>query len=144
MRAEVLPRGSTGIEHIERVAIASAGGWHSYLVSNGQRRRSKSCFATRGSIFIRDRWRRARSGSVSLRRRISTIRIGSFARSGAGFSSSTGWRTMNHEARGLSHLRDRIFSNPERGNQNGTMPLDQSEESPSAAKQLFYPKLPTN
>ena len=40
---------------------------------------------------------------------------------------------MNHEAGGLSHLKDRIFSNPERGNQNGTTALDQPEASPGAA-----------
>ena len=40
---------------------------------------------------------------------------------------------MNHEAGSLSHLNDRIFSNPERGDQNGTTALDQSESSPSAA-----------
>jgi two-component system, OmpR family, response regulator len=40
---------------------------------------------------------------------------------------------MNHEAGGLSHLKEWIFSNLERGNQNGTMALDQSEASPSAA-----------
>jgi hypothetical protein len=27
-----------------------------------------------------------------------------------------GWCVMNHEAGGLSHLKDRIFSNLERGN----------------------------
>jgi two-component system, OmpR family, response regulator len=40
---------------------------------------------------------------------------------------------MNHEAGGLDHLKDRIFSNLEMGNQNGTATLDQSEASPSAA-----------
>jgi DNA-binding response OmpR family regulator len=44
-----------------------------------------------------------------------------------------GWRAMNHEAGGLSNLKDRIFSNFEGGNQNGTMALEQSESSPSAA-----------
>ena len=40
---------------------------------------------------------------------------------------------MNHEAGSLSHLKDRIFSNLEEGNQNGTRALDQSESSPNAA-----------
>ena len=40
---------------------------------------------------------------------------------------------MNHEAGSLSHLKDRIFSNLEKGNQNGTRALDQSESSPNAA-----------
>jgi two-component system, OmpR family, response regulator len=40
---------------------------------------------------------------------------------------------MSHEAAGPCHLKDRIFSNLERGNQNGTMALDQSESSPSTA-----------
>jgi two-component system, OmpR family, response regulator len=40
---------------------------------------------------------------------------------------------MNHEGGGLGHLKDRIFSNLERDNQNGTTALDQSESSPSAA-----------
>jgi two-component system, OmpR family, response regulator len=40
---------------------------------------------------------------------------------------------VNHEAGGLSHLKEWIFSNLERGYQNGTMALDQSESSPSAA-----------
>ena len=39
---------------------------------------------------------------------------------------------MNHEAGGLNHLKDGNFSNLERGNQNGTMALDQPESSPSA------------
>jgi two-component system, OmpR family, response regulator len=39
---------------------------------------------------------------------------------------------MNHEGGGLRHLKDRIFSNFEGGNQNGTTPLDQSEPSLSA------------
>src|SRR6516162_10729524 len=40
---------------------------------------------------------------------------------------------MNHEAGSLSHLKGRIFSNLEKGNQNGTRALDQSESSPNAA-----------
>ena len=40
---------------------------------------------------------------------------------------------MNHEAGSLSHLKDRIFSNLEKGNQNGTRALEQSESSPNAA-----------
>ena len=40
---------------------------------------------------------------------------------------------MNHEAGRLGHLKHRILSNPERGNQNGTTALDQSESNPSAA-----------
>jgi len=40
---------------------------------------------------------------------------------------------MNHEAGGLSRLKDQIFSNLERGNQNRATALDQSESSPSAA-----------
>jgi len=40
---------------------------------------------------------------------------------------------MNHEAGGLGHLKDRILSNLERDNHNGTTALDQSEASPSAA-----------
>jgi len=43
-----------------------------------------------------------------------------------------GWRAMNHEAGGLSRLKDQIFSNLERGNQNRATALDQSESSPSA------------
>src|SRR5215469_12214246 len=44
-----------------------------------------------------------------------------------------GWAAMNHREGSLSHLKERIFSNLERGNQNRTMALDQSESSPSAA-----------
>jgi two-component system, OmpR family, response regulator len=40
---------------------------------------------------------------------------------------------MNHEAGGLNHLKEWMFSNLERGYQNGTMALDQSESSPSTA-----------
>ena len=40
---------------------------------------------------------------------------------------------MNHEAGSLSHLKGRIFSNLEKGNQNGTRALEQSESSPNAA-----------
>ena len=40
---------------------------------------------------------------------------------------------MKHEAGGPSHLNDPIFSNLERGNQNGTAAPDQSELSSSSA-----------